>query len=212
MHVLNNMIGLWFLGRSVEIHYGRQEFIRIYLAMLLAGGLAWAAIGHFQGQQNALVWGASGAVAGVVVLFALNFPHRTVLFFFVVPMPAWVLGVILVGLDVLRAINAAGGRVGGVDESNVAYTVHLAGAAFAFLYFKLGWNFTRWTSFRLGLPLLRRGPKLRVHDPERHWRELKQEMDRILEKYSREGESSLTRKERRTLEEASRELRRRREE
>jgi membrane associated rhomboid family serine protease len=201
-HVLNNMIGLWFLGRDIEFHYGRREFVRLYLALLLVGGLAWALVNHLQGQQNTMAIGASGAVAGIVVLYALNFPHRTVLFFFVLPMPAWVLGVLLVCMDVFGVTGARG--------DNVAYTIHLAGAAFALVYVKLRWNFTRWTSFRLGLPGLRREPKLRVHDPEQQWRELKQEMDRILEKYGREGESSLTRKERRTLEEASRELRRRR--
>jgi membrane associated rhomboid family serine protease len=203
-HIFGNMIGLWFLGRDIEYTYGRREFLRLYLALLFVGGLTWAVLNHIQPPPHpAQVYGASGAVAGIVVLYALNFPRRTVLLFFVLPMPAWVLGVLLVGMDLLGAAGSAG-------DSNVAYTVHLAGAAFALLYFKFRWNLTRLTDFRIGLPRLRPRPKLRVHDPEQEWSDLNQEVDRILEKISREGEDSLTRKERHTLEEASREFQRRR--
>ena len=202
-HILGNMIALWFLGRDIEYTYGRREFIRLYLVLLLLGGLVWTVLNKVQGQEMAQAYGASGAVAGIVVLYALNFPRRTLLLFFVLPVPAWLCGALLVGLDIL-------GAAGGAGESNVAYTIHLAGAAFAFLYFKLRWNLTRLTDFRIGLPRLRPRPKLRVHDPEQEWNELNQEVDRILEKISREGEDSLTRKERRTLEEASREFQRRR--
>lgn len=202
-HILGNMIALFFLGRDIEFTYGRREFLRLYLAMLFVGGLVWTVVSKIQGQELAQAYGASGAVAGVVVLYALNFPRRTLLLFFVIPVPAWLCGALLVGLDMLGAAGWSG-------QGNVAYTVHLAGAAFALLYYKLRWNLGRLTPFRLGLPHLRRQPKLRVHDPEQEWHDLNQEVDRILEKISREGEGSLTRKERRTLEEASREFQRRR--
>ena len=38
-HVLGNMIGLWFLGRDIESTYGRREFLRLYLVLLLAAML-----------------------------------------------------------------------------------------------------------------------------------------------------------------------------
>jgi membrane associated rhomboid family serine protease len=207
-HVLFNMLALFFLGRAVEEHYGRAEFTRLYLVLLVVGGVAWAAINFF--HRDASDWplvGASGAVTGVVILFALNFPRQTILLMFVFPMPAWVLGMLIVLGDVWGAIQR--------PDAHVAFTVHLAGAAFAFLYFQQRWNFGTLLQGRLAWPWFRSRGRLRVHRP---WQdrevsdaELREkEVDRILEKIHREGESSLTRKERRILESASREYQERR--
>lgn len=212
-HILFNMLTLWFLGRDVEAVYGRYEFLRLYLVMLLTGSVAWTAIANLEGATDvaSVMFGASGAVAGVVVLFALHFPKRTLLLFFVLPVPAWLVGVLVVVSDMLGATGRAG-------ASNVAYTVHLAGAAMAFLYYQFGLNFGR----LLGgdwLSKLKPGPRLRVHQPDddqgkgdRDSREddLSAEVDRILQKIHTQGESSLSRKERKTLEEASRRYQRRR--
>lgn len=211
-HIVFNMLALWFLGREVENRYGTAEFTRLYLVMVVVGGIVWAVVGKLSGLPRVIdgrlldpsVIGASGAIAGIVVLFALNFPRRIILFMFFLPMPAWVLGVLLVFLD---AWNAVADR-----HSQVAYVVHLAGAAFAFIYFQQQWNFGRLFS-GFHWPRLRSRPRLRVHDPD----ELEEdegvpeaEVDRILEKIHREGEASLTRKERGILENASREYQRRR--
>jgi membrane associated rhomboid family serine protease len=205
-HIVFNMLALWFLGREVENRYGTAEFTRLYLLLLVVGGVAWAVIGKLTGlHDGASVIGASGAIAGIVVLFALNFPRRIILFMFFLPMPAWVLGVIIVVFDILGTL--------GQGARDVAYIVHLAGAAFAFIYFQKRWNFGRLLGGRFQWPRLRSRPRLRVHDPE----ELEadegvpeEEVDRILEKIHREGEASLTRKERHILENASREYQRRR--
>ena len=204
-HILFNMLGLWFFGRDIEQLYGKREFLRLYLVMLVAGSVVWATINWIRGtaSADATLLGASGAIVGTVVLFALNYPHRQVLLFFVLPAPAWVLGVFLVVMDVMGATGSHG-------ATNVAYTVHLTGAAFAFVYFRQKWNLTQLTAGRFSWSFLRRRPKLRVHDPDRKDAELSSEVDRILEKISLQGESSLSRKERRTLEDASRKYQQRR--
>lgn len=203
LHILFNMLGLWFLGRDVEGHYGRKEFLRIYLALILVGGLVWAAVAKLRGvPDSAAVLGASGAVVGVIVLFALNFPRRTIVMIPIpIPMPAWLMGALLVAGDLFQAMAGA--------DAQVAYTVHLAGAAFAFLYYRFRWNFGELGS-RFSLGWFRPRPRLRVHAPEEGEEDLSEEVDRILEKIHREGEASLTRKERRILESASREYQRRR--
>jgi membrane associated rhomboid family serine protease len=204
-HILFNMLGLWFLGKDIEYTYGRKEFLRIYLVLLVVGGLVWTLVNRLQGHVEGMAYGASGAVAGIVVLYALNFPRRTLLLFFVLPVPAWLCGVLLVAGDIYGAFSEAG-------QTHVAYTIHLAGAAFAFLYYQQRWNLGRLVEGRLLWPRLRRRPKLRVHRPERPQFDLSQQVDRILEKIHREGESSLTRKERQILEDASREYQKRRRE
>jgi len=46
-HIVFNMLQLWFLGRAVEVHYGRAEFLRFYLASLIVGGVIWALRARF---------------------------------------------------------------------------------------------------------------------------------------------------------------------
>lgn len=214
-HIVLNMLGLFFLARDIEELYGSKEFLRIYLALLVFGGVSWAAVERLQGTPESVhVVGASGAISGIVILYALNFPRRMLALFFVLPVPAWFAGVLLVVLDAHGAITRP-------DTSQIAYLVHLGGAAMALLYYGLGWNFGQF-----GLDLrgfvrrrLRWRPKLRVFPPDEHKpephdnlpeKDLAEEVDRILEKISREGEASLTRQERRTLETASRQYQKRR--
>jgi hypothetical protein len=147
----------------------------------------------------------------VIMLFVYNFPRRTILLMFVIPVPAWVLGVLII------AGNATG-MLGG--DTGTAFDVHLVGVVFATGYFWLGWNFSRWSpeAFREGLrwprlrwPLSGRSkPSLRIHDPLDKERQQEEEADRILAKVGREGMESLTPQERRILEEYSRRVRNRR--
>jgi membrane associated rhomboid family serine protease len=199
-HLLFNMLVLFLLGRQVEERYGRAEFLRIWLVALVVGGLTWLAISVMSGRQ-AQVLGASGAVTAVVMLFIFNFPQATIHFMGFLPMKAWVVGIILVAGDLLSAAGA---------EGNVAYDVHLSGAAFAAAYHYGKWNFG-WLKFDWLTNRLARRPRLKVHDPGRSATDsLSGEADRILDKINREGESSLTRRERRILERYSREVRERR--
>jgi len=203
-HIVGNMLVLFFLGRDIESLYGRKEFLRLYLATIVVAGVAWALVAKIQGQSGTAV-GASGAIAGIVILYALNFPRRILLLFFVIPMPAWAVGMLVVLTDLLGALHP--------ESAHIAFTAHLGGAAFAFFYHRFRWNLSRLTAGWFPAARLKSGPKLRVHDPDRRGRrdeELSEEVDRILEKIHREGEASLTPKERRILENASRQYQKKR--
>lgn len=209
-HLFGNMLALFLFGRDIEGVYGRRNFTWFYLATVALGGLVWAIHVSVTGMEGTLV-GASGAVVAIVILFALHFPRRIILFMMFIPMPAWVLGVIIVGFDFLGLVTGRAGPEG----TSVAYDVHLAGAAIGFLFHYLQGN-------RGGLAgsgiswwhRLRRywtRPRLRVRRPdgpeaERRPSSLEQEADRLLEKVYREGESSLTSHERQILEDYSRRM------
>jgi len=203
-HIIFNMLTLFFLGRDVEQWYGTREFIRLYLVMLAFSGLVWAVTTRLLHGDSAPLIGASGAISGVVVLYALLFPKRTLLFMFVLPLPAWLLGAMAIAFDIF-------GSLGG-GNPQVAYVAHLGGAAFALAYFYFHWNLGG-----IFVPLVawikgRRRPSLKVFKPDEGADEAvtDEEVDRILTKIHREGEHSLTAKERRIMENASREYRRRR--
>ena len=197
-HILINMLVLFMFGREVEARYGKREFLLFYLVGIIAAGLVWS-LSEFAasgGEGLRPTVGASGALAALVVLFAFNWPHRQVLLFFVIPMPMWVAAALGLLFDVKGAIARSG---------DIAFACHLGGALYGLMYYKLGWQLSRYWPSKLAMPKFPgTGPKLRVHDPEDAEEDsLSQQVDRILEKIQREGQDSLTWKERRTLEKAS---------
>jgi len=203
LHILCNMLGLFFLGAEVERRLGSKEFLRFYLATILSGGVIW---GILNIHTTSACLGASGGVVGVCVLFAFLFPHRTVYFFGVFPMPAWMLGVFIVVMDIMGAL-----QVGPQAGQRIAFAVHLAGAYFAFVYNSYQWNFGRMFE-RLGRFFARKPkkPKLKVYDgdkeekrPKTEGERLSEQVDDVLKKYSRVGESGLTEAERDILNKAS---------
>jgi membrane associated rhomboid family serine protease len=203
-HILFNMIGLYCFGRPLEERYGRMEFLRFYLAATVVGFIVWSASHYFLSHlgHNAMCYGASGGVTAVTLLFCLLFPRATILLSFLFPVPAWLVGIIIVAGNLFGA------------EGGIAYDVHLVGAAFALSYWYFGLNFGRLP----GLAGLRRllarpkkwfkpSPPLKVHDPEHYYEDLDAEADRLLDKVAHEGLGSLTDKERRLLEDYSRRTR-----
>jgi membrane associated rhomboid family serine protease len=196
-HLLFNLLVLWMMGGEVERFWGRREFLRYYLVCVL-GAAAMAFVFAFDGR----VIGASGGVFGVMTAFALMFPRRLIYVWFVLPVPAWLLVLVLFAVELL----VIGSRDG------VAHFAHVGGALTGFLYLKLGLrDRLGWPALRGGgLPARWRRRRLRVEPggaggaagPAR--RDEAAEIDRILDKISRTGLASLTPEESRTLEAASR--------
>jgi membrane associated rhomboid family serine protease len=228
-HIFWNMFGLVCFGSAVEEIYGRREYLRFYLIAILWGGIFWGTRVFFADLVHldmlapsvrlhaTMMLGASGAVTAVVLLFCLRNPFATVNLMFVLPVPAWVLGTILIVGNVLQAGQTGEARVAQAIGT-VAYDVHLAGAAFAVAYFYFQWNLTRIFDFTwlsragtsLGKLVKPRAP-LKVYDGEEDdevaYEELETEADRILAKIASEGEGTLSKKERQTLEHYSRLMR-----
>lgn len=198
MHILMNMLLLWWFGRELEETLGAWEFTWFYLASIILGGLVFI-LGAMWGLHNkqAQCLGASGGVSAVMILFACWFPMRTVLFMFVIPMPVWVLAIIVVALDSLNLISGSHGEVAG--------EVHLAGAGFALAYFYSGVKFSNW-SFRKSWRKMS-GPKLRLYTQapseelvlknaiKEKEGDTGEKLDEILQKISIRGKASLTQEE-----------------
>ena len=128
-HIVWNMLFLWWFGSELEQMYGSREFLAFYLVSAVLGGLAFvlaqlAGLGGF-----AAAVGASGAVTAVMVLYAIHFPTRTILLFFILPVPVWLVVVANVAMDSYVFVSGV--------QTGVAVAVHLGGAAFALAYSKL---------------------------------------------------------------------------
>lgn len=213
-HLVFNMLALWFFGREVENVMGRGEFFRFYLTAIVLAGIAWLVsvqIGEPLQASRIFLVGASGAVMAVFAVFIWYYPNQTVLLWGVLPVPAWALGILYFVSDV------QGAAAGGGQVANVA---HLAGAIFGLVYAWRGWNLGGLADLTARF----RRQRMRVVRPEDDFggrpsrpatpsrpqskldEELQEAVDKILEKISRSGESSLTAEERDTLTRASRRL------
>jgi membrane associated rhomboid family serine protease len=202
-HILGNMFTLYIFGRDVEGRLGPAEFLRFYLISGTIANIVFALL-HIWVPDSPSALGASGAITAVVVLYICYFPHNILLVMFIIPMRAWVFGIIMIGMNMLGAL---GGRVG--DTVQVAYDVHLSGAAIAFGYWHFRWNFGRIdpTQWLGGIQAWLTKPRLKIHKPSASEEELAAEADRILAKMHEQGESSLTARERKVLEDYSRQMR-----
>ena len=130
MHIFFNMFIFVLIGPNVEMVLGSQRFLKFYLFCGVIGGLLIT----FLDPTSGPVVGASGAIYGVMVAFALFFPREKFYLYFLVPLEArWlVIGVGVFSL-VMVLLQYQGQQVGG----SVSHFGHLAGMLAAISYFYL---------------------------------------------------------------------------
>ena len=132
-HILFNMLAVWMFGVDLERRWGTRAFVRYYfitgigagVSMLLVSFLPFAAT---RSAFDAVTIGASGAVYGLLMAWALVFPRRQILFMLIFPLTARVYVLIMGAIAFLSAVGASGGPV-----ANVA---HLGGLLVGFIYLK----------------------------------------------------------------------------
>jgi membrane associated rhomboid family serine protease len=189
LHILFNMLGLFFLGPTLERHWGTARFVGFYLGCGIAGGLTYILLAGLKVLAIAPLLGASGAILGLLAACAILFPHFVIILI-VFPVPIRVAAVILIFLAIAtivgRGVNAGGeaAHLGGMA----------AGAVYALGQVKIG----AWTG-RLRIPWPRRRQRRRLSIEE----DLDREVDRILQKVHRSGIHSLTWREKATLRKAT---------
>lgn len=202
LHLLVNMVALWFAGREVERLVGTGRFLTLYFGGGVVGGLLQCLIA----PGSIPLIGASGSVCAVLLCMTALFPNLpiTALIFFVIPlrMKAKYLGALLIGVTVLVGIS---GWMPGVG-----HWAHLGGFIFGFAFAK----WVRWSDhsfdrieqeFSPEFPATRRWlrhPVARNTPPPLPDIPSEPDFDRVLAKLVRRGLSSLTPAELSILEEA----------
>ena len=188
MHVIFNMLQLYFFGTILEGILDSRRFLVVYFGAMLGGALAHLVFQPLIGEANISAVGASGAVLGVVVGAAVMRPDAQILLLFIPVKLKW-LAIGIVGIDLIRALQNIKAPV-----DNIAHWVHLGGAAFAFFAIRRRWIW----SDPLGSWRARRAQKAA---DQRQEEDLK--MDDLLAKIHKEGMGSLTKREREFLKKVS---------
>lgn len=180
---------LWNFGESVESHLGRRAFVRLLLLMVVVSPLLITLLGLFGGRVFACA-GIMPLTFGLFIAFATLYPHAK-LNVIILTLDAWVLAAIFVGMN-------AFGCLGERNWSALLLLAANVGTAWAFIRFETG---------ALKLPTLpKRAPQARK--PAK--KSSSPSVDDILDKISHHGMQSLTAEERRILDKASEEMKRKR--
>ncbi len=189
-HILFNLFIIWWVGRELERLYGWRRLLILMVGSCVIAGLSHITVMYTQNYATPVV-GASGIAMGMLVAFTFKFPHRQIMFMFILRMEMWVACVILVGIDVVMWLsNAQGG---------VAHLAHLGGAFFGFLFHRYqGGLIERWLAFEQRLE----NKEQMRQQIERA--ELDARVDEILAKISEVGLDNIEPDEREFLNKASR--------
>lgn len=209
LHIVFNMMVLYSIGGVLRQLLGDREFLWFYLVAAVFAGMC-SMVFYRLVNIPAQIIGASGATMGVFCLVALHYPRQKVLLMGIIPIEfRWLLAA-FVAIDTLPMISQVSAALQNRQAaSQVANSAHIGGLIFGFLYFRWNMRITRWwDQFAGRIATHRKRGKLRVFteapEPESN---LSSQVDEILEKISREGEASLTSRERKILAQASKQYR-----
>jgi hypothetical protein len=208
MHLFGNMLFLFFFGSPLEARWGEREFLRFYVV----SGLGGAALSMLFLPNSIL--GASAAVYGIMLAFAMNWPNAPIYVFGIFPVLAKYLVAFFGVVALLGANGSAQGGGGGV-----AHLAHLGGLITGWLYLKADFRTGKvFEGVQRAAKKKRRmaivpgeeqdeehasSARPRTRKKVRENEELYDRVDAVLDKISAEGMSSLTPAELELLDEVS---------
>jgi membrane associated rhomboid family serine protease len=133
-HVLFNMLILWMFGVELERVWGTPFFVKYYFVTGVGAGLlsiaaALLPFDALRGTYYGNIIGASGALYGLLLAYAIYYPNRPILMFLFFPVPAKYFVAILGAIAFVMSFEGGG---------TVAATTHLGGLAVGYLYLQSG--------------------------------------------------------------------------
>jgi membrane associated rhomboid family serine protease len=130
-HLLFNMLALWMFGVDLERRWGTRFFMRFYFvagigAAFTTLAMALLPFGFAETLYVSVTVGASGAIYGLLVAFAMMYPHRPIYLYLLFPVPARVFVLIVGAISFLSSVTETSG--------GVAHATHLGGLLAGYLY------------------------------------------------------------------------------
>ena len=131
-HIVFNMLALWMFGAELERIWGTRDFLKFYFVTGIGAGaltvlFSTLPFSFAQQVQHSIVIGASGAIYGLLLAYALYFPDRPIYMYFVFPIPAKVFVAIMGAIAFFSSLSETGGT---------ANATHLGGLIVGYLYLK----------------------------------------------------------------------------
>ncbi len=190
MHLLFNVFMLWMFGMAIEAQWGTREFLKYYFICGLSVALVKIAVWPHSGVP---LVGASGALFGLLVAFAMLYPDSVVYLYFFLPVKAAHMAILCGLIEFFSMLGQGGGRID--------HFAHLTGLGVGYVYIRWWWVF----KLRLGsllsdlVPAPAAKPRRQARPkapPAQPAAASMEDVDRILDKILAKGLDSLTDEER----------------
>ena len=195
MHILFNMLFLWMFGVELEYEWGTKEFLKYYFITGIGAGITNLLL------SGATTIGASGAVYGIMLAYALRYPDRYIYIYFLFPVKIKYFMAFLFLVQFFSTFNPY--------SDGIAHAAHLGGIVVGFAYLKYWHLFyklkTNFSSLFRGTKSGSRFKYTKGGDDKTEY--YRQVIDELLDKINRVGYLNLTDEEKKLLEEGSKYLR-----
>ncbi len=127
-HLLFNMLSLFIFGSMVEKRVGTKEFLLFYMFVGVLSGVT-SFISYYLAGTNVILVGASGALYGMLLIFAVFYPYSVIYIFGILPIRAPILVILYAIIELYSHVFGRGG--------NIAHLTHLSGLVFGYLYCRI---------------------------------------------------------------------------
>lgn len=130
LHLLLNMVILWYFGSDIEMKMGRGAFLRYFFLCGVGAGLFNFGVNVLFSDPTRLthpIIGASGAIFGILAAYGIFFGSRYFLVFFLFPMKAKYFVLIVAAMELIFGVE-------GNPRDNVAHFAHVGGMLIGSLY------------------------------------------------------------------------------
>jgi membrane associated rhomboid family serine protease len=128
-HIIWNMLALWMFGADIERIWGTRRFVQFYFFCAVGAGICVVIANYILpwGIPSQPTIGSSGAIFGILLVYAIMFPDREILFGFVFPIKVKYFVMIVGAVAFLSSFGV---------NSGVSNFAHLGGLLFGYLFLK----------------------------------------------------------------------------
>lgn len=153
-HILFNMLALWMFGVDLERRWGTKNFVKYFAITGIGAGVGTVLFSLLRFEAARGIYslptvGASGAIYGLIVAWAILFPSRQILFMFIFPLPARTAAILMGAMAFLSSVTGT--------NNSVAEATHLSGFVIGWFYLQgpknmrleLQYRLTKWRMSRM---------------------------------------------------------------
>lgn len=128
-HIIWNMVGLWWFGADIERIWGTRRFVQFYFFCAVGAGICVVILNYILpwGNPSIQTIGSSGAIFGILLVYAVMFPDRDILFGFMIPIKVKYFVMIYGAVAFLSSFQV---------NTGVSNFAHLGGLLFGYLYLR----------------------------------------------------------------------------
>lgn len=132
LHLAFNMFALYVFGTSLEVQWGTRRFLLYYFTCGVGASVIYLMTTMHKIDPEHLMIGASGAIFGLLLGFAMTFPNKILNIYFLHPIKAKYFAMMYAGIEILLGVINYNGDIS-------AHFTHLGGMLTGFVFLQISY-------------------------------------------------------------------------